>query len=98
METEFTRYFHMNLRGGEIDAFKAIVQLAAKGLRHSPVTKLSGNPCPRQAGLHGQELFTVQAMLEKLAEELGAGGLDMAPTEPDSVTGGEPLTLIVRIE
>lgn len=55
----------------EIAAMREIVRLAHAKLRNSPCIQLHGNPCQRQAGLIGPELFRVKQMLEKLGGALG---------------------------
>jgi len=63
----------------EIEAFKEVVRLAYTQLHNAPCVQMHGNPCKKQAGLIGPELFRVKTMLEQLGRSIGVD----CPYEPE---------------
>jgi len=71
MDIHHTRRLQIELRDDEIEALKVIVRLAYDHLRNSPRIQMRGNPCQKQAGIVGPQLFHVKTMLEQFGRSIG---------------------------
>ena len=71
MELNHLRRLQIDLRDDEIETLKEVVRLAHTQLRNAPCIQMHGNPCQKQAGLVGPQLFRVKTMLEQFGRSIG---------------------------